>query len=479
MTDNLPEKKQMSWVLENGDEVTLAVQQVIDFCVSGRKELVTAQEVALFMHTCKQYRMNPFTRDCYLIKYSEKENAAVVQSIHNKRARAMQHPRCAGWQKGIVVMHEDGQRINTNGLLPEHCRLIGGWFKGYVVDWLEPYTHEVNLEAYIQYTFKNGKRVPNHFWRPENQAHQIMKVAESQGITALWGDRCIRYIPEEYGSGSDEDVDVAPNEENEGHEAGHEDGDTYEASYTDVPEDDTPPETVVTPADKFDMAVENKIADMEPEGQKIVRKWIPKYVDYCVEHSDYPDADTVRGLAVQGFDSFFKMFYTGWLPKQAGVLDQAGDNQKPKEPEVPPTLKQKDKFEAALDQLKGCRKTGLDNFLVKQGGIDMLKDPDCPRQLIGVCITKWAQYHPGEDIPWETPVKKEAPPPQQEPESKNEEQAPATFRGHMEERVDNMTSHGLQAAMLNAGVDGEPPDWSDADMKDVIDEYEKLPANFK
>ena len=179
----------------DGQEIKLSFETIKRYLVSGKAD-VTEQELMYFMGVCKSRGLNPFIKDAYLIKYSDKEGAAIVTSVDYFRKRAKAQKDCKGWKKGIIV-ERNGQIVYSNGLMIEGDKLLGGWFRAQPEGWDEPFELEVNLKGYIK---RKTDGSITKFWAPENQPSQIMKVAESQGLRTLWPDEFQQlYTPEELG----------------------------------------------------------------------------------------------------------------------------------------------------------------------------------------------------------------------------------------------------------------------------------------
>lgn len=203
-------ERPMTYTMANGDEMRLTFNMVRNYLVTGRKELVTEQELMFFMHECKARKLNPFLRQCWLIKYSEKEAAQIVESIHHKRAKAMAHPTCEGWERGIIIQTKDGEIKRTKGLIGKDETLIGAYFSATPKGWKVPYELEINLDGYIKKT-RDG--AVTAFWSKEKQPSQLMKVVESQGLSALWGGEASANTIIEEEANNDEDViDVSPDD---------------------------------------------------------------------------------------------------------------------------------------------------------------------------------------------------------------------------------------------------------------------------
>jgi len=188
---------------KGGQEITLSFDLIKRYLVSGRAELVTPQEMMLFMGICKERQLNPFARDCYLIKYTADDPAAIVTSIDYFRSRAKAQPDCRGWSKGIIVRTAKGEIKKTAGLLLEGETLLGGWFRAQPEGWGEPQELEVNLRGYVKRT-RDGRLT--RFWSEDNQPSQIMKVAESQGLRTIWPD----VFGKIYLEGGEIDVESSP-----------------------------------------------------------------------------------------------------------------------------------------------------------------------------------------------------------------------------------------------------------------------------
>lgn len=193
------ERGVVKYEARDGQDISLTFDTVRRYLVQGRSELVTPQEMMFFMGVCKSKGLNPFIKDAYLIKYSEREGAAIITSIDYFRKQAKAQRDCKGWSKGIIV-ERNGKIEYTNGLMLEGDKLLGGWFQAQPAEWSEPFRLEVNLGGYIKRT-KEGNITK--FWAPENQPTQIMKVAESQGLRTLWpGEFQQVYTSEEIGPGN-------------------------------------------------------------------------------------------------------------------------------------------------------------------------------------------------------------------------------------------------------------------------------------
>ena len=177
----------------DGQELTLGFETVRQYLVSGKKELVTPQELMFFMGVCKSRGLNPFKKDAYLIKYNE-DPAAIVTSIDYYRARARAQADCRGWKAGIVLQKGSALEYREGSLILEGEKLVGGWFEATPDGWTVPRKHSVSLKGFIKKT-RSGE--VTRFWQEDNQPSQIMKVAESQGLRMVWPDEFQQMFSEE------------------------------------------------------------------------------------------------------------------------------------------------------------------------------------------------------------------------------------------------------------------------------------------
>ena len=179
------ETKEITYTAADGNEIKLTPEMVRKYLVQGHGEMITIQEMIYFLNLCRSRKLNPFIKDCYLIKYSASDPAAVVTSIDYFRKRARAQKDCKGWKSGIIVKDTEGKVKDTAGLLQDGEILLGGWFEACPDGWTEPLRLEVNLRGYIK---KKQDGSVTRFWSPDNQPSQIHKVAESQGLRRLWPD---------------------------------------------------------------------------------------------------------------------------------------------------------------------------------------------------------------------------------------------------------------------------------------------------
>ena len=159
---------------KSGDsDVTLSPGTVKKYLVSGRAELVSAQEVVMFINLCKYQQLNPFLREAYLIKYSESEPAQMVVGKAAFETRADRNESYQGYKAGVVVLKPgDVIEYRQGTLVLPNEQLVGGWCDVYVSKYKEPVHASVSLSEY-----NTGKSI----WKTK-PGTMIRKVAKAQAL---------------------------------------------------------------------------------------------------------------------------------------------------------------------------------------------------------------------------------------------------------------------------------------------------------
>ena len=133
----------------DGQRMTVTFDDVRNFIC---KE-ATIAECRIFLETCKQYHLNPFTKEAYLIHYDNKngDTASTIvlgKTCYMKMAEA--HPQYDGFEAGVIVfVPEVGELIHREGsIIYKGEELVGGWAKPYRKDRSRPFYEEVNFSEY-------------------------------------------------------------------------------------------------------------------------------------------------------------------------------------------------------------------------------------------------------------------------------------------------------------------------------------------
>jgi len=212
---------------KDGQRIVLTFDLIRRYLVQGHPEFVTVQEFMYFMGVCQSQGMNPYKRDCYLIKYTQGDSAAIITAIDFLRSRAKAQPDCKGWKAGIILQVNGNVEYREGTFLLDNEKLVGGWFQGKPAGWDEPIRWTVPLKTYIKRK-KDGSIT--RFWQADNQPGQIAKVAECQGLKKCWpqefqnlytdaeiapddGVRGLPEIPEQTGKEVDAEFDADAHEE--------------------------------------------------------------------------------------------------------------------------------------------------------------------------------------------------------------------------------------------------------------------------
>lgn len=172
-------KEQVVTFQSNGMEVKLTPTLVKKYMVSGNKDLVTFQEVAMFMNLCKFSGLNPWLKEAYCIKYSNNEPATLVVGKDAFLKRAEAHPQYDGYEAGIIVVDSEGSILYRKGTLKlENEKLIGG----YAEVWRKDRSHSIRSEvSFEEYAGRKKDGSLNSQWG-KKPATMIRKVALVQAL---------------------------------------------------------------------------------------------------------------------------------------------------------------------------------------------------------------------------------------------------------------------------------------------------------
>ena len=133
----------------NGKEIQLSKDTVKQYLVSGNGK-VSDQEVVMFMELCKYQELNPFLKEAYLIKYSDRAPASIVVGKEAYMKRAQAQPDYERFEAGIIIQRNN-QLMEVEGSfkLPQDS-LLGGWAKIYRKGIKEPNITRVSMTEYSQ-----------------------------------------------------------------------------------------------------------------------------------------------------------------------------------------------------------------------------------------------------------------------------------------------------------------------------------------
>ena len=133
--------------MSSGMEIKLTPQIVKTYLVSGDPQNVTDQEVAMFINLCKYQGLNPWTRECYLIKYGT-QPATLVTGKEAFMKRAEKDPNFDGFEAGIIVQSDEGISYRPGAVLAPGESVLGGWAEVFRKDRSRGYRIEISFEEY-------------------------------------------------------------------------------------------------------------------------------------------------------------------------------------------------------------------------------------------------------------------------------------------------------------------------------------------
>lgn len=134
-----------------GSEVELSINKVRKFLV-GDNNIVTDQEVGMFINLCKYQKLNPFIKEAYLVKYksnnpAQQKPAQLIVSFDAYRRKADENPNFEGYEAGLIIKRgEEILEVEGSFKLTTDV-LLGGWCKVYRKG-RKPYTAKVSTSEY-------------------------------------------------------------------------------------------------------------------------------------------------------------------------------------------------------------------------------------------------------------------------------------------------------------------------------------------
>ena len=167
----------VEYKLPSGEELHITYDMVKNFLTSGNGKL-SDQEIVMFLQMCKYCQLNPFTKECYLIKYDDKAAATMVVSKEAYVKRARQSSNFIDYKAGVVVFSNGEIKEREGTICLPNEELIGGWVKVYTKNNPNGFYHSVLLSEYIG---KNKYGEANNMWKGK-PATMIRKVAIAQGL---------------------------------------------------------------------------------------------------------------------------------------------------------------------------------------------------------------------------------------------------------------------------------------------------------
>lgn len=201
----------------DGEQVKLSPKICQDYIVSGNGNL-TLPEFKFFTTLCKKMRLNPYAKDCYIMKYSDNQPATIITSKDVIFRRAMSHPDFNGLENGVIVRKTDGAlEERKGGFVASDETLEGAWAKAYRKSVQYPYYISLSLEEVIQRK-KDG--TPNTMWATK-PAMMSIKVASvrvlremfTEDLQGLYDADEIKQVDNSVNTGfTTEDIEIIDND---------------------------------------------------------------------------------------------------------------------------------------------------------------------------------------------------------------------------------------------------------------------------
>lgn len=192
-----PVRVETTEYMANGMKVTLTPGTVKNYLVSGDKDRVSDQEVAMFINLCRFTGLNPWLREAYCIKYGNEPATLVVgKDAYFKRAEA--NDAYDGMEAGIIIQDESGLISYREGTLKlKNEELIGGYAEVYRKD----RSHSVRIEvSFDEYAGRKKDGTLNSQWS-KKPATMIRKVAMVQALREAFPQSFAgMYVAEEMGA---------------------------------------------------------------------------------------------------------------------------------------------------------------------------------------------------------------------------------------------------------------------------------------
>lgn len=175
----------VSYKADNGQDIQITEQDVRDLLKSSgnKTDNVTSEEIKAYMRLCQAQRLNPFTRDAYIVKYGNSP-ASVIAGKDAFVKRATRNPRYQGHEAGITVVQtiqgQGNKLVRREGsmLLPGE-QIIGGWAKVYLTGYACPIYDEVSYSEYAapdQYGKNGWSRMPATMIRKVALCHALREA---------------------------------------------------------------------------------------------------------------------------------------------------------------------------------------------------------------------------------------------------------------------------------------------------------------
>lgn len=181
----------VSYKADNGQDINVTEQDVRDLMAANGNDMnnVTSQEVKMFLRLCQSQRLNPFTRDAYIVKYGN-QPASVIAGKDAFVKRATRNKRYRGHEAGITIIGADKKMHRREGsMLLNGEILVGGWCKVHLEGYECPIFDEVALSEYSapdKYGKNGWSKMPATMIRKVALCHAL-REAFPEDLGGLYG----------------------------------------------------------------------------------------------------------------------------------------------------------------------------------------------------------------------------------------------------------------------------------------------------
>lgn len=176
------EEKAIEFVPFGSDaKIKLTADIVMRLCATPTKsgKLPSQTDAIQFMMMCSAMKLNPFTRDAYLVGYDTQGGAkfSLITAHVALTKRAEASVDYQGMQSGIILQDGDGKITEREGdfcTIEEIPQVVGGWARVFRKDRKDTYRRLAIHQRKPNY--------PTQFWEGGKAAEQICKCAEAAAL---------------------------------------------------------------------------------------------------------------------------------------------------------------------------------------------------------------------------------------------------------------------------------------------------------
>ena len=176
MENTKTKENRFSITTRNGDVIILDKETVIKYLTDNKA--ITDPEFNNFFQLCKVYKVNPFLKEAYIIKYGD-QPATIVLDYKVLQQIAETNKNYRGMRHGVIVTNANGEALERLGeyTLPGET-LIAGWCEVLRSDRECP-TKVVAMFEEFKAVKKSGEVNTNWSTKP---CFMICKVAKAQAL---------------------------------------------------------------------------------------------------------------------------------------------------------------------------------------------------------------------------------------------------------------------------------------------------------